>query len=771
MDKGHILSRLSFRSFYTSFIPSLKVNGNNRATGLCPFHDDHNPSLNINLDNGKWKCFVCDIGGDVFSFYMKHKGVGFKTALRELAKMTGVKEEKAKQKVVETFEYKDAEGNTLYKKERVEPGRNGKKKEFFFKHQKGDKWINGRGGEPVLYNLPAVKKSKYVIIVEGEAKADLLNKWGFVATCLDCGTGSNWRDEYTEILGSKEKVIILPDNDEAGRKYSLMIANELYGKVKELKVVELPGLPEKGDIIDWAKIEGNDKSKLVISVKSVANWVPEKPKNEDWCDPVLFGQIDTPEIPADILPSWLGAYAEAVSKHTQTPPAMAIMLGLSVVSTCLQKRFEVSPKEGWVEQLSLWTLSVMAPASRKTPVTMAMTKPLTTWEQEQSEEMESELIKDKTNRDVINKRIDRLQADASKTESNTEREKIINEIMRLREELPDEKKAPRLWTNDSTPERLQGLMAENNERLAVISDEGGIFKVIAGLYSNGIANYDIYLKSHVGSPVRVDRGNRTVVLQSPALAFGLAVQPAIISKFSKGSQQSFRGNGLLARFIFVIPKSNIGYRDVTEHNPIPASTLARYESGVFSLLSIQPKLDENGIEIPRILTLTKEAHDTWEQFHQGVENDLKDGGALELITDWGGKLAGTALRIAGLIHIVEHGADNLIIGKETIERTLRLCKPLIEHAQAAFDLMEEEKSISDAKHVFKWIIRKREMSFTRNNCREELPRFRKVKRLIEALENLTERQIISEPKERKPEGGGRASIFHNVNPRLFQGEC
>ena len=281
-------------------------------------------------------------------------------------------------------------------------------------------------------------------------------------------------------------------------------------------------------------------------------------KGENWVDPELFGQIDTPEIPADVLPSWLGAYAEAVSKHTQTPPAMAVMLGLSVVATCIQKRFVISPFDDYIEQLSLWTLSVMPPASRKTAVNMAMTKPLTTWEQEKSDEMESELIEAEAARDVINKRIEKLQRDASKLESNTDREEIIKEIIELKKALPEEKKATRLWTGEITPERLQGLMYEQNERMAVMSDEGGIFEVMAGLYNDGKANLDIFLKSHVGSPVRVDRGGRTVTLQNPALTFGLAVQPAIISKFSKGSQRCFRGNGTLARFLYVIPKSNIG---------------------------------------------------------------------------------------------------------------------------------------------------------------------------------------------------------------------
>ncbi len=58
--------------------------------GLCPWHDDSRPSLHINPQRQTFRCFVCDIGGDVFSFLMKHEGVTFVEALDTLAQRAGI---------------------------------------------------------------------------------------------------------------------------------------------------------------------------------------------------------------------------------------------------------------------------------------------------------------------------------------------------------------------------------------------------------------------------------------------------------------------------------------------------------------------------------------------------------------------------------------------------------------------------------------------------------------------------------------------------------
>lgn len=58
--------------------------------GLCPWHDDSHPSFQVSPERQSFKCWVCDIGGDVFSFVMRMEGVEFREALEMLADQAGI---------------------------------------------------------------------------------------------------------------------------------------------------------------------------------------------------------------------------------------------------------------------------------------------------------------------------------------------------------------------------------------------------------------------------------------------------------------------------------------------------------------------------------------------------------------------------------------------------------------------------------------------------------------------------------------------------------
>ncbi|MBL9124099.1 MAG: DNA primase [Planctomycetaceae bacterium] len=58
--------------------------------GLCPWHDDSHPSLQVNPERQSFKCWACNVGGDVFSFIMKIESVSFPEALRMLADRAGI---------------------------------------------------------------------------------------------------------------------------------------------------------------------------------------------------------------------------------------------------------------------------------------------------------------------------------------------------------------------------------------------------------------------------------------------------------------------------------------------------------------------------------------------------------------------------------------------------------------------------------------------------------------------------------------------------------
>src|SRR3974390_1889715 len=66
--------------------------------GLCPWHDDTRPSLQVNPERQSFKCWVCDIGGDVFSFVMKMEGVEFPEALQMLADRAAIQVERPRKR-------------------------------------------------------------------------------------------------------------------------------------------------------------------------------------------------------------------------------------------------------------------------------------------------------------------------------------------------------------------------------------------------------------------------------------------------------------------------------------------------------------------------------------------------------------------------------------------------------------------------------------------------------------------------------------------------
>lgn len=520
-------------------------------------------------------------------------------------------------------------------------------------------------------------------------------------------------------------------------------------------------------VIDNAKTiltnESHGNGNVINSIDSI---------NSMWDDPVIPCCQATPEISTDFLPCWLGAYTKAVSENTQTPQCLSVLMGLVVISTCIQKRFVVSPfGDDYIEPLSLWTVTSMPPASRKTAVVNMLTSPLINWENEELENLKVEISKTETTRAINFKTIDHLQIVASKESDTIKRDETIRKINLIKGNTPDELLPPRLWTGDVTPERLQGLLSEHGERMSLISDEGGIFEIMAGLYSGGKANLDIFLKGHAGQSTRVDRGGRTVILDNPALSFGLAVQPQVLSEFGEGNKKRFRGIGTLARFLYGSPKSNIGKRDLDKRQSISESDKRLYHEGIFNLLSIPVISDSKGKEIPRIIQLSPEARDRWLQFSKHIESKQGDGAEFEPIQDWTGKLPGAALRIAGNCHVVEHGDSSKPIDVKTMERALDLCELLIPHAKVSFDIMGVDQDVNDANAILSWIQETNETSFKRSDCHKKFHgRFIKQDRLIKALEVLQGWNVISEPTSIKPKGAGRPSIIHHVNPKIFKDE-
>lgn len=484
------------------------------------------------------------------------------------------------------------------------------------------------------------------------------------------------------------------------------------------------------------------------------------PAPEEWPDPVLPGTQTTPEIPADLLPTWSGDMVRAVSDSTQTPPALAFMSCLAVLATVLQRRYEVEPVPGYFEPLPIWGAVASAAGTRKSAVLHAIQGPCVDWEKLHADRMRREIARVNSARAVAKKKIERLLQDAAKAKDASERESIRAEIEREELQMPDEIRAPRLFTSDSTPERLQALLAEHGERMAVLSDEAGSFQIMGGLYSGGQAHLDVYLQAHAGSPMRVDRASRAVHIDRPALSMGLLVQPGTLADVA-GSKR-FRDSGLLARFLWAIPDSTVGRRDVRRHVPIPEHVKEAYKRGIFGLLEGWGE----PVGKPRVLTFTDPARELWFDFAQEIENQQGEGGRYEAISDWTSKLPGALARVAAVLELAEMGLTADEVSEVAMRNALRLGHLLIEHARAAFSLLGTDAVDTDAVALVRWIKAEGREQFTRREAQKgQEGRFRSGERLDKALDRLVDGESLREFKLIRP--GMRPSKAYRVNPGLL----
>jgi archaellum biogenesis ATPase FlaH len=280
--KQEILNRIDFKDFYYSELQSFKITNSKYAMALCPFHDDTRASLKVDLETGIYHCFGCEEKGDIFSFYQKkHDIANFKTVLQELAEYVGLEYvrkttevNKETNKIIDAiYNYTDEQNILVFQILRYKP------KDFRVRRpdhsqDEPDKWIyNLDDTQLVPYNLPDVIKSLDVILVEGEGKVEILKEMSLTASCNPFGAGK-WRHEYNKYFKDKN-VYIISDNDEVGRNHALEVAKSLKNTAKLIKIIELPGLPEKGDIKEWVE-QGGTKEKLLKIIEETPEWKDEQ---------------------------------------------------------------------------------------------------------------------------------------------------------------------------------------------------------------------------------------------------------------------------------------------------------------------------------------------------------------------------------------------------------------------------------------------------------------------------------------------------------------
>ncbi len=154
------------------------------------------------------------------------------------------------------YQFYNEENEPVFQKlryQRVSGEDSCKEKTFLIRHQGSDNvWYAGQGGHPDYpYNLPEMMKDREapVLVCEGEKDAETAHSLGLLSVSVN-----NWKECVSYFKG--RDVVLVPDNDEAGRKRAQVAQTFLEPVTSSLQLLELSDLAEKGDFTDWVEAGG-----------------------------------------------------------------------------------------------------------------------------------------------------------------------------------------------------------------------------------------------------------------------------------------------------------------------------------------------------------------------------------------------------------------------------------------------------------------------------------------------------------------------------------
>jgi len=721
--------------------------GSQKITAKCPAHDDSSPSLSVARGTQQPVVLRCHAGCSPDAVLD-----ALRLTWADLCEDDDDWEPPVQPKRISAvYSYVDEQGMALYEVVRYDP-------KDFRQRQPGGTWGIGNIRR-VLFRLPAVMEAvtnhQVVYICEGEKDVLAVEATGAVATCNPGGAGK-WKADYDQFFAGAQ-VVIISDDDEPGYRHTRDVIRHLEVVAASVKAV----LPVDG-AKDIAQHLGMGRT--LDDVRPFDEPEPVKVRADEWEAPVPLGQTGKPPVfPAHRLPPWLNAYVVALAEAVQVPVDLPAMLALTALSAAAGGRAFVQVKPGYDEKLNLYTATAMAPGSRKTPVFMRVTAPLMAYEHDAIVEATAEVHEAKIRLAIAKADAVKAQIEAEKAGTDARAGAAHYAAVKAMEaESITVPTMPRLLVDDATPEALTSLMAEQGGRIAMFSDEGDVFSMMAGRYSKG-ANLGVYLKAHGARQSGVDRkGRDPEIIKKPALTLGLTVQPVVLSQLF--TIEGARGRGLLGRFLWSVPPSNVGYRR-SDPEPVPAEVEALFTTNLRALVATLAEWTD-----PLPLVFTPAAKAALTRYQDSIEPRLRDpGGDLAHIGDWAGKIVGHVARIAGLLHLATHMQGNIrgSVDATMVDDAVKIGDYLCIHALHAFQTMNDGPVHENARAVIKWARDNDVSVFSRRQvqqaCRHRMPTVEDLKPVLELLEGSGHLRRVP-PPEPGTKGGRPRGPIYEVNP-------
>lgn len=412
-------------------------------TARCTAHDDRRNSLSISIGDDGRTLVHCHAGCEVEAVV---SAAGL--TMRDLASPNG-NGKPGKRRIVKTYDYRDEAGTLLFQDVRYEP------KDFRQRRPKpsgGLEW-SVKGVRVVPYRLPELLSdpTKVVCVPEGEKDVDNLARIGVTAT-TNAGGAGKWTAEHAKHLAGRH-VVILPDNDKPGRDHAAQVAASLQGIAATIKVVELPGLPEKGDVSDWIAA-GGTKDQLRQLAEAAPLWTAGTPVSQVKTDqqPAAEPDDEPPEFvpfPVECFPEPIKSYVEAAAAALGCDLSFVAVPIIPALGAAVGNSRVVRLKHSWSEPCSFWSVTVGPSGTLKSPAWELAVRPL-----QQRQEIEFRRYREEM--EHYERDLAMHDADYASWRKDGRKKNVPPPCK------PDEPHAVRFIASDTTVEALAVLLEQNS---------------------------------------------------------------------------------------------------------------------------------------------------------------------------------------------------------------------------------------------------------------------------------------------------------------------
>jgi hypothetical protein len=563
-----------------------------------------NGSMSVDLKKGTFHSHEENQGGGVLDLIKREKGLEGAEAF-EFMRQSGCDvpdsrrtsngtngthyssaakpEVEAKPETEATFDYTDEGGQLLFQVVRKVVRRpdgtlvftpQGKPEKTFRQRHRDPKtgaWIpNVQGIRIVPYKLPELIKAiavpKTVFIVEGEKKVDTLREAGLQATCSPMGAGK-WRQEFTPHFAGAF-VVILPDNDAPGHDHGQQIAAALHGTARSVKLLTLPDLPNKGDVLDWLDA-GHNAAELKDLVAKAPAWAPPaenratepQPSSDAWPTPkeIKPALLPVPAFdPEALLPPVLRDFVVDEAERMPCSPDFVAAALLSTLGSVVGARCGIRPKahDPWHVVPNLWGAIVGQPASKKTPAMNAATKPLDRLIGDVKAALRGDLDAfeyDKMVHEAKTKALKEQLNQSAKSSGGDGPEVFVERLREHNKQGPSEPTERRFKTNDPTVEKLGELLRDNPAGLLLQRDE--LVGLLASWDRDGHEGArQFYLEAWSGtSSFDTDRiGRGSIHIPNLCVTLFGGIQPDKLRSYLEAAEHALANDGALQRFQLLV---------------------------------------------------------------------------------------------------------------------------------------------------------------------------------------------------------------------------